>query len=126
MLMTAPLGCTSTQDADKHIVVGAIRNHHGLELSPAPCDDPRDPLRWSRSLKYAAIAAASLTNFVGNITCAGPATATRILQAEFGKSAERVNDLLSVGFMQAARLTVAREADGKEPKTVQFPDACFR
>jgi hypothetical protein len=99
--MTRQLAYSSTKNAVHNVIVGVNRKNHGLELSPTPSDDPKDPLRWSKPLKLAAIAAASLFNFVGNFTCAGPATATQAFQAEFGKSAEQVNDLLSVSSVHA-------------------------
>lgn len=79
------------------------RHHHGLSLFPPPSSDPRDPLRWSRSLKYAAFAAVALANFTANVCGAGPSVATMIFQQEFEVSAVRANDLLSVSGSVATR-----------------------
>ncbi len=83
-------------EAEAVIVVGGTKKHHGISLFPVPSDDPRDPLRWSRPLKISALLAAALTNFVANWTGASPSVAIPLFIAEFQKTPNVVNGLLSV------------------------------
>lgn len=81
----------------------AATKHHGLPLLPQPTRDPRDPLRTHRGLKLAALGATAFTNFTANFAGAGLSVATPQLQAQFGKSPNEVNWLLTVGIQRDTR-----------------------
>ncbi|KAH7357401.1 putative MFS transporter [Pyrenochaeta sp. MPI-SDFR-AT-0127] len=61
--------------ADDHARTDAVREaaarHHGLPLVPQPTQDEKDPLRWPRTLKLAALAATAFVNFTANFAGAG-------------------------------------------------------
>ncbi|KAF2801514.1 MFS transporter [Mytilinidion resinicola] len=77
----------------------AAAKHHGLPLIPHPTDDERDPLRWPRSLKLAALGATAFANFTANFAGAGLSVATPVLQAQFHKTPNQVNGLLTFNFL---------------------------
>lgn len=80
------------------VVREAAARHHGLPLLPRPTQDERDPLRWPRALKLAALIATAFVNFTGNFAGAGLSVATPVLQAQFKKTPNEVNSLLTVCF----------------------------
>ena len=70
----------------KASVQGAAERHHGLHLLPHSTLNERDPLRWARGLKLAALAATPFVNFTANFVGAGLSIATPVLQAHFHKT----------------------------------------
>ncbi|KAJ4286512.1 hypothetical protein N0V90_013212 [Kalmusia sp. IMI 367209] len=73
----------------------AIARHHGLPLLPHPTQDERDPLRWPRGLKIAALGATACFNFTANFAGSGLTVGTPVLEAQFHKTPNRVNALLT-------------------------------
>lgn len=67
-----------------------------LPLIPRPTEDGKDPLRWPRTLKLAALFATAFVNFTANFAGAGLSVATPELQAQFRKTPAQVNSLLTV------------------------------
>jgi hypothetical protein len=67
-----------------------------LPLLPCPTEDAKDPLRWPRTLKLAALFATTFVNFTANFAGAGLSVATPELQAQFHKTPGQVNILLTV------------------------------
>ncbi|KAJ4310731.1 hypothetical protein N0V94_008305 [Neodidymelliopsis sp. IMI 364377] len=88
----------SQLDRDE-VVRAAVAHHHGLPLLPQPSGDDRDPLRWPRKLKLTALAATAFFNFTANFAGAGLSVATPVLQAQFQKSANQVNAVLTYNFL---------------------------
>lgn len=76
----------------------AAARGRNLPLLPRPSEDEKDPLRWPRSLKLAALAATASFNFTANFAGSGLSVATPVLQAQFGKTASEVNSLLTVCY----------------------------
>lgn len=74
----------------------ATARHHGLPLLPHPSDDVRDPLRWPRYTKIAALVVTAFVNFTANFAGAGFSVATTVLEKEFDKSQNQINALLTV------------------------------
>ncbi len=70
--------------------------HHGLVLLPPPSDNPRDPLRWPKWIKIAALLATAIANFTANFAGTGLSVAAPALAMQYHKSANDVNGLLSV------------------------------
>lgn len=70
--------------------------HHGLPILPQPTQDERDPLRWPRALRLAALAATAFVNFAANFAASRLSVATPVLQAQFKKSPNQINSLLTV------------------------------
>ncbi|KXJ85341.1 major facilitator superfamily domain-containing protein [Microdochium bolleyi] len=81
------------------VAIAVSDKHHGIALWPTPSSDPRDPLRWRRRVKIAAMLAVSLSNFVANFAGAGFSVATPVLQAQFQKTPSEVNALLTFNFL---------------------------
>lgn len=77
-------------------VQNAAARHHGLPLLPHPTEDERDPLRWPRGLKIAALCATAFVNFTANFAGAGFSVATPMLEAQFHKTPNQINSLLTV------------------------------
>ncbi|SPO07008.1 related to MFS transporter [Cephalotrichum gorgonifer] len=73
--------------------------HHGLSLLPPPSDNPRDPLRWPKRTKIAALVVSALTNFTVNFAGSGLSVAIPVLQMQYQKSASEVNALLTFNFL---------------------------
>lgn len=71
---------------------------HGLPLLPPPTDDERDPLRWPRSVKLAALGATAFYNFTANFAGAGFSVATPVLQQQLQKSPSSINNLMTVSM----------------------------
>jgi hypothetical protein len=92
----------TSQLGSDEIVRAAIVNHHGLPLLPQPSGDERDPLRWPRKLKLAALTATTFFNFTANFAGSGLSVATPMLQAQFQKSANQVNAVLTVSIPSRA------------------------
>ena len=67
-----------------------------LPLMPRPTENAKDPLRWPRTLKLAALFATAFVNFTANFAGAGLSVATPELQAQFHKTPAQVNSLLTV------------------------------
>ncbi|KAF2496528.1 MFS transporter [Lophium mytilinum] len=89
-----------TTDSNKATEIRqAAAKHHGLPLLPRPTDDERDPLRWPRSLKLAALIATAFVNFTANFAGAGLSVASPVLQAQFHKTPNQVNSLLTFNFL---------------------------
>ncbi len=75
---------------------GHHHQNHGLALLPPPSDDPRDPLRWPKWIKVAALAATALANFTANFAASGLSVAAMDVAAKYDRSAHDVNALMSV------------------------------
>ncbi|EUC41479.1 hypothetical protein COCMIDRAFT_8830 [Bipolaris oryzae ATCC 44560] len=89
----------SSQLVRDDIVQTIVAHHHGLPLLPQPSNDDRDPLRWPRKLKLAAFAATAFFNFTGNFASSGLSVAIPVLQAQFQKSPNQINSLLTYNFL---------------------------
>lgn len=76
----------------------AHARHHNLYLLPRPSDDERDPLRWPRGLKLAALGSTAFFNFTANFAGSGLSVAAPVLQAQFHRSASDINSLLTVSI----------------------------
>lgn len=74
----------------------AAKTHQNLPLVPRPTQDDKDPLRWPRDLKLAALAATAFVNFTANFAGSGLSVATPALQAQFHRTSGEVNSLLTV------------------------------
>ncbi|KAH7083974.1 MFS transporter [Paraphoma chrysanthemicola] len=72
---------------------------HGLPLLPPPTDDERDPLRWPRSLKLIALGATAFFNFTANFAGAGFSVATPVLEMQLHRSANEINNLMTLNFL---------------------------
>ncbi len=86
-----------TKPGDEPGASSSRRHHHGLVLLPPPSDDPRDPLRWPKGIKIAALLATAIANFTANFAATGLSVAAQVLAMQYQKSATDVNALLSVG-----------------------------
>jgi hypothetical protein len=75
------------------------KSHHGLGFWPPPSDDENDPLRWPRRAKVLALVAMAFFNFAANFAGAGLSVASVLLEAEFQKTEQQVNALLTVGVI---------------------------
>lgn len=71
-------------------------HHPGMSLLPPPTDHKHDPLRWPCWLKLSVVLTTSLTNFVSNMACSGPAVAIQDFMQDFSKSESQVTQLLTV------------------------------
>jgi hypothetical protein len=87
------------------VVRKAAARHYGLPLLPHPTQDERDPLRWPRGLKLAALCATAFVNFTANFAGAGLSVAIPVLEAQFHKTPNQVNSLLTVGLIMMDCLT---------------------
>lgn len=94
------------------------KHHHGLGFWPPPSSDPKDPLRWPRWVKILALLSMALFNFVANFAGAGLSVATVLLEAQFQKTQQQVNALLTVG---RGWISVCQKVLMIRSTAVQFP-----
>lgn len=87
---------TGDQENLHHLHHDHVHHHHGLPLLPRPSNDDRDPLRWTRGLKLAALIATAFVNFTANFAGSGLSVAVPVLEQQFRKDAAQVNALLTV------------------------------
>ncbi|TLS29317.1 hypothetical protein PpBr36_00008 [Pyricularia pennisetigena] len=73
-------------------------SHNGVQLIPRPLGAD-DPLRWPRSVKLAALFSSALTNFTANFAGSGLSVSVNILMAQFNKTANEVNALMTLNFL---------------------------
>ncbi|KAH6983965.1 MFS transporter [Ilyonectria destructans] len=86
-------------DLNQVIVGTPSSQHHGVGLWPPPSNDPRDPLRWPRWVKFLALIAMANFNFVANFAGAGLSVATVMLEMELQKTPQQINSLLTFNFL---------------------------
>lgn len=106
---------TISSRPDSERAAHPMSKHHGLIFVPRPSDDERDPLRWPRYLKLLALAVTAFLNFTANFAGSGLSVATPVLEAQFGRSQNDINGLLTVSnhmmcseykhFMERERLS---------------------
>lgn len=101
--------------------------HHGLALFPPPSNDPRDPLRWPRWTKIAALFVSAMTNFTANFAGAGLSVAVPVLEAQYQRSANDINALLTVCFLIEEPSQTLNALDSRiRCLTVQLPPSWRR
>ncbi|KAH7237921.1 MFS transporter [Fusarium solani] len=88
-----------TVDSDKVQVGTPSSKHHGVGLWPPPSSDPADPLRWPRWVKFLALLAVAIFNFVANFAGAGLSVATVMLEVELQKTPQQIKSLMSYNFL---------------------------
>ncbi|KAI6356227.1 hypothetical protein MCOR25_007917 [Pyricularia grisea] len=72
--------------------------HNGIPLLPRP-QGADDPLRWPKSIKLAALFASAMTNFTANFAASGLSVAQTIIEAQFNKTANEFNTLMTLNFL---------------------------
>lgn len=95
-----------TVDSDKVEVGTPSSKHHGVGLWLPPSGDPADPLRWPRRVRFLALLAVAIFNFVANFAGAGLSVATVMLEMELQKTPQQINNLMSVSCALSPRRRV--------------------
>ncbi|KAF2032571.1 putative MFS transporter [Setomelanomma holmii] len=93
------MSSTETSNTSHDTLHHITTRQHGLPLLPFPTQDPKDPLRWPRYLKLAALGATAFFNFTANFAGAGFSVATPVLERQLHRSASSINNLMTFNFL---------------------------